>query len=272
MPRKTIKKKTATKKRSGGWHLKVAYSLGKAAQKVTSTLDKGEGPSKERRARKKGKKVSTQVSLFEPLPGTSQEPLTPLLKEIKAIADISGLTAAIEEMNRISLKHSKHPVIERLVVKVKGLSPFEQEQLSRKFIERLNTTLYFNNAIAQLPSQVKLTEEDCEKMSTAFIECISESLEDIGLPEEDREVFKKLTGDIAKPINELMAFYMHPKTFGQKVKRLWRMQRILIRVIKLVRMTGALNGQMPKELFQGPGIAATAAKPSHNYWVNNGGA
>lgn len=265
MPKKIVKKKRSTKKASDAWHLKVAYSLGKAASKVSTTLDTGKKTAKKRSGRKKVTKTGTQVGLFAPLPGAIPEPLSPILKEIKGICDISGLTEALEEMNRISLKHSKHPVIEKVVMKVRGLSPAEQELLSRKFIERLNTTMYFNNAIAQLPSQVKLTEEDCEKMSAAFIECVSDTLEDIGLPEEDRVVFKKLTGDIAKPINDLMQFYMHPKTFGQKVKRLWRMQRIIIRVIKLVRLTNMMKGEMPQMPMGGP-----PKNISPNYWTNHG--
>ena len=64
-------------------------------------------------------------------PARPKDPISPLLKEIKAIADISGLTAAIEEMNGISLKHSRHPIIHRLASRIGQLSPFEQETLSR---------------------------------------------------------------------------------------------------------------------------------------------
>ncbi|MBF0386777.1 MAG: hypothetical protein HQL20_02850 [Candidatus Omnitrophica bacterium] len=268
MVKKKAGKKKAARKAPAAWHLQVAYSLGKAAQKVSRKLDSVKGTAKKRVTSRKGRKAATQLSLFDPVAGTANEPLSPVLKEIKAIADISGLTAAIEEMNKISLKHSKHPVMARLVAKVKSLSAVEQEGLSRKFVERLNASLSFNNALYSLPSQVKLSEEDCQKMSAAFIECVAETLEDIGLSEEDRDIFKKMTGDIAEPINELMQFYMHPKTFGQKVKRLWRMQRIIFRMIKIIRMTNALNGQMPIDLMGMPG---QKAPPSSNYWVNSAG-
>ncbi|MBF0484328.1 MAG: hypothetical protein HQL25_06440 [Candidatus Omnitrophica bacterium] len=242
--KKVITKKIA-KKTPDAWHLKAAYALGKATQKASKAVNKVKVSSKKLIAKTKSKKTGTQVSLFEPSSDKVHEPLSPVLKEIKAIMDVSGLTAAIDEMNEISLKNSRHPVIERLVTRVRELSQFEQEQLSRKFIEKLNAKLHFDNMAVLLPSQVKLTEEDCQKMSDAFIGCISETLEDLGLSEEDRAVFEKLTGDIAKPINDLMLFYMYPKTFKQKIKRLWRMQRIFIKMIKLVRLTNELNKQMP---------------------------
>jgi len=145
--KKPAGKKKTTGKKADAWHLKVAYSLGKAAHKVTSTIDADKKIFKGRRT-KKTRKTGTALARPEPLLWASQEPLSPVLKEIKAIADISGLTEAVEEMNRISLEHSRHPVIERVVLKVRGLSPVEQEALSRQFIERLSTVVYFNNAIA----------------------------------------------------------------------------------------------------------------------------
>ncbi|MBF0594691.1 MAG: hypothetical protein HQL22_06965 [Candidatus Omnitrophica bacterium] len=266
MVKKIVKKKTSVKKRRDSWHLDLAYSLGKAAQKISTRLDTVTCTPKKRPEKKRSRKAGKAVSVFSPLPEDDQTPLSPILKEIKAIADVSGLTAAVEEMNQISLKHSKHPVVDRLIVRIKGLSAAEQEDLSRKFIEKLNSNLYFNNALLQGPSPVKLTEEDCEKMSAAFIDCISSTLEDIGIPENERIIFKKLTGDIARPLNELIQFYVHPKTFGQKVKRLWRMQRIIFRVIKIMRMSQALQGQMPPAFT---GMAPQSKNISPNYWASS---
>ncbi len=232
------RKKPAAKKRKA-WHLTVAYSLGKVARKATRS----------------GRKKTRSSLSWE-----GEAPLTPVLKEIKAIADISGLTAAVEEMNRISLKHSRHPVIERVVARVRELPPEEQEALARKFVEKLNAAVYSGHTLAAFPGPVKLTEEECQKMSARFIECLSGVLEDIGLPEADRAVFEKLTNDISRPLHELMQFYMSPGTFGQKVKRLWRMQRILIRVISLARITQA-------RAFEGPVLAPGQRSP--NYWVND---
>jgi hypothetical protein len=49
-----------------------------------------------------------------------------------SLFDISGFTAAIREMDEISQRHSSHPVIHSVLLKIKGLSPAAQETLSRK--------------------------------------------------------------------------------------------------------------------------------------------
>ena len=72
---------------------------------------------------------------------------------------------------------------------------------------------------------------------------------------------------MTRPINELVQFYLHPKTFSQKVKRLWRMQRIFIKMIKLIHMTNALNmaqnGPMDMEaMFKG-------SMPTNDWMLNN---
>ncbi|MBF0571935.1 MAG: hypothetical protein HQL12_08725, partial [Candidatus Omnitrophica bacterium] len=85
------------------------------------------------------------------------------------------------------------------------------------------------------------TQDDCQKISDAFIESIFHALEDVGITTQEREFLQKFSSDITRPINDLVQFYLHPTTFSQKVKRLWRMQRIFIKMIKLIQMTNALN-------------------------------
>ena len=130
-------------------HLKLAYKLGKTVRKASNTV----GAVKSRLRHKK---------TFE----------SPILNEIKAIADISGLTSAIQEMNEISLKHSRHPVISHLISRIEQLSANNQEMLSRKFIYHLQANPYFSNSLHSMPMQSKMTEEDCQNISDAFIESI----------------------------------------------------------------------------------------------------
>ena len=202
-------------------HLKLAYNLGRTAKKVSKTVAAVKKSARGRPRRK-------------------QEPLPPILKEIKAIADVSGLTAALQEMNEISLKHSKNPIISQLTSRIEQLSTPEKEELSRKFIERLGTNPCFSDPMYSFPSQTKMTEEDCQKISDAFIESIFYTLEDVGITPKEKEFLQKFSSDMTRPINDLVQFYLHPKTFSQKVKRLWRMQRIFIKMIKLINMTNAL--------------------------------
>lgn len=219
MPKSVKKKKVATKKGPDALHLKIAYNLGRTAKNVSKTVAAVKKSAKGRLSKKQ-----------------SQPPIPPILKEIKAIADISGLTAAIQEMNEISLKHSHHPIISRLTTKIEQLSRTEQEMLSRKFIEKLGRNPYFNHSMNTFPVQREITEEDCQKISDAFIESIFYALEDIGMTSAEKEFLQKFSSDMTRPINDLVQFYLNPKTFSQKVKRLWRMQRIFIKMIKLINM------------------------------------
>ena len=231
----TRKKKTKviTRKGSKPLHLKLAYGLGRTVQKVSRTVDavgkSAKGGLGSKRGRKKSKKAEAP-----------KEPLSPILKEMKGIADVSGLTAALQEMNEISRKHSRHPVINRLTVRIQQLSRSEQEMLSRKFVERLRSSPTFSDPMLAFPAQTEMTEEACQKISDDFIGCIFDTLEDVGITPEEREFLKKFSDKMTQPINELVQLYLHPKTFGQKMKRLWRMQRILVRMIKLIHLTNAL--------------------------------
>ncbi len=216
------KKKAIAKKIQGALHLKFAYNLGRTVKKVSKTVN----------AVKKSANVRIRRKPSEPLP--------PVLKEIKAIADISGLSAAIREMNEISLEHSNHPVINRITAAIEGLSTPAKEALSRKFIEHLGANPGFSDPMASLGTQQEMSEEDCQKISGAFIESIFYTLEDVGITEKEKEFLHKFSGDMTRPINDLVQFYLHPKTFAQKVKRLWRMQRILIKMIKLIHMTNTV--------------------------------
>ena len=84
--------------------------------------------------------------------------------------------------------------------------------------------------------RTKMTEEDCQKISDAFIESIFYTLEDVGIMPREKKFLQKFSTDMARPLNNLVQLYLAPKTFSQKVKRLWRMQRIIIKLIKLVNL------------------------------------
>lgn len=239
MTKRAKKKKEILKKDRDALHLKLAYSLGRTAKKVSKTVAAVKKSAKGRLSQKRGSKGGKKLSCST-VADTPKEPMSPILKEIKAVADISGLTAAVEEMNEISLKHSNNPIIHQLTTKIEQLSPTEQEDLSRKFIDRLRSSSCFNQATYTFPSPADMTEEDCQKISDAFIDSVFFTLEDIGMTPKEREFLQKFSDDMTRPINDLVQFYLHPKTFSQKVKRLWRMQRIFIKMIKLIHMTNAL--------------------------------
>ena len=241
MIKTTKEKKRVLKKKPDALHLKLAYSLGRTVKNVSKTVTAVKKSAQGSLGKKRGSKKTRKIDQLNVIHVDPPIPDSPILREIKAIADISGLTAAIEEMNEISLEHSDHPVINELTLKVEQLSPTEKEMLSRKFIEKLQSNPYFNSSMHTFSPQAKITEEDCQKISDAFIESIFYTLEDVGLTAQERLFLQKFSSDMTKPINDLVGLYLHPKTFGQKVKRLWRMQRIIIKMIKLMHLTNALN-------------------------------
>lgn len=238
--------------RKGAWHRDVAYGLGRAAGRMSSAMRNA--------ASSAGKEIEKAKKTFEdgygrgdkqpPRAGRirridrSGEPadprVSPILREIGAIMDISGLTDAIKAMNEIGLKHSKDSVVAGIVSKIEGLPPDEQEAIARKFLEKFRSNaLFSNSAIASLV-RADISEDDCRKMSDLLIESVFSSLEDVGLAEEDKLRLRSLAGEISRPIDDLVQFYLRPKTFRQKVKRLWRMQRIFIKLIGLINKLNAL--------------------------------
>jgi hypothetical protein len=256
------KKKVPLKKEHDALHLKLAFKLGRTVRNVSKTMTAVKKSAQGHLSKKQGQKKK-KMDRLNVIQDGSAEPVSPILKEIKAIADISGLTAAIEEMNEISLEHADHPVINELTARIEQLSPDQKEMLSRKFIDKLRSNPYFNNSMPAFPSQAKITEEDCQKISDAFIESIFYTLEDVGMTPEERKFLQKFSNDMTRPINELVQFYLHPKTFSQKVKRLWRMQRIFIRMIKLIHMTNALAMANDEALRKG--FAPDGSMPSHHW-------
>ena len=225
----------------------LAFSLGRAAHKFTDKVDKSitvleKGIVKAKDSFSEGFNESPEddthikIRRIEPKLDPQEAQLSYMLKELKAISDISGLTKALEEMNELSLQHSSDPIVNRLISSVTKLTPYDQEELANKFMMRLGANPYFSNAIAGASfGGIEMTEEDSKKMSDAFVECVSYTLEDVGMIQKEQLHLQKLTDDIAKPINDLMQFYTKPKTFGQKAKRLWKMQRIFVKTIKLMR-------------------------------------
>ncbi|MEI7999668.1 MAG: hypothetical protein WCH62_09225, partial [Candidatus Omnitrophota bacterium] len=203
--------------------LKLAFNLGRTVKEVSKTVARVNKPK------------------YQRIDVKPKEPLSPILKEIKAIADISGLSAALKKMNDVSLKHSKHPIISRLTVKIEQLSPIEKEILSMEFINRLKSSASFSNSMTSIQAGSEMTEENCQKISDELIECIFYTLEDIGMTPQEKDFLRKFSNDMTKPIHELVQFYLHPKTFSQKVKRLWRMQRIFIKMIKLISMSNPMT-------------------------------
>ena len=245
MKQQKARRRKKTSDPSKAWPLDLAFRLGKTAHTVSrkvqaavTTVEKSVGVAKTALGRRSRTKLRARKGRVKILSSSTAAQISPIQKEIRDLFDISGFTEVIREMDEIS--HSSHPVIHRLLTKIKGLSPAEQDMLCGKFIERLNENPYFKQAMLSIPVPAKMTEEDSKKMSDALIGCFAQTLGDMGVPPEDQELLRKLSDEVMLPFNDLMQFYLKPKTFSQKMKRLWKLQRLFVKTIKLIHMTKSL--------------------------------
>ena len=181
--------------------------------------------------------IRTKKNRVKVLRNPSEVLLSPVQKEIQAIVAISGLKAAVQEMNEINQRHSGHPVVQRLLARTQALTSEDQETLSKKFLERLSALPAFDPTGRMFPAPSQMTEEEARKMADAFVGCFFQLLGDMGVSREDQELLRGISDEVMRPINDLMQLYLKPKTFSQKMKRVWRMQRIFLKVIKLIHLT-----------------------------------
>ncbi|MBF0253158.1 MAG: hypothetical protein HQL29_05015 [Candidatus Omnitrophica bacterium] len=208
----------------GTWYSEAAFILGKASKKISTKV---------------GTAANKVTANFDGVK-VIEDPRSSILRDVKGILDVSGLSFAISEMNEISIAQSKHPVITRLISKIEDLPSEEQEVLSRKFIDRLSKNSNFMNATHLQPAQMNFSEDECQKLLDSFIDCFVLTMRDVGMGDFDGDLLRQLSGEITRPLNDLMQLYLNPKTFSQKTKRLWRMQRIFFKTISLIMKTNAL--------------------------------
>ncbi len=233
------------------WYADAAFYLGKTARKVSGKAEKAAG------ALRKGASLAGQsftegletglteaahpkVGRVRVMRDPIEKQISPILKELKAIADVSGFSDVVRKINEIGAQHSGDPVLARLFSRIGSFSPDEQEELSRAFIQRLGENPVFMRVMNVSPAQSKMTQEDYRKISEALIEAAALALEDGGVAREEGEFLRRMTGEMAEPLHEWLRFYLEPKTFSQKLKRLWKIQRIFVKMIKLIHKTKGL--------------------------------
>lgn len=264
--RKSIKR--LPRKPQKKWYLDLAFGLGKTAHQVSQKVGaaavasaKDLSAARDSFAKGLRKKTRSGKNRIRIIPAASSKPVSPVQKELRGIADVSGLTDAIREMNEINLRHASHPVVQRWLLKLMALSPAEQEMLSRKFIDRLSVNPSFSQVMGTFPAGSKMTEEDARKMSDAFIECSFQALEDMGFPPEEQKLLRDISDEVMQPLNDLIQFYLKPKTFSQKMKRLWRIQRVFVKMVKLFHLTRTLVSEAERPAPVIPAVSNECSPP-----------
>lgn len=231
LERRTEAPKAAVKKLAG----ELASAAGKAGGVLVKKAAVGKKSFLKGFNEGRGPEVLTAVPVETP-----EEQFLPVLEELKAICEISGLTKAVNEMNAASLYHSRDPVVARVIGNIAALPPSGKEALSRVFLNRLSLNPLFSGAMSAFPAETaELTGADPREIASAFIGCAADALEDAGFAREDCDHLLLLSDEISRPLHELLESYLKPKTALQKLRRLWKIQRLFFRTIMLVKKANA---------------------------------
>ena len=250
------KNKSPSKSPADSRHISMAYNLGSTTRKildgadnVTASIDRtvrtatgslNERVSKIRASHRSKSMVSYKRDNLSP--NDAKELLTPILQDMKKIADISGLTSALLEMKERALRHSDDPVFTQLISSVEHLDPLQQEELARKFIARFNANAYLNERMKSMylfKEADILTPKDSDKIKNALMVCIYQTFKDLGF-EHDFQYIQNLSDDISEPLNDLIQFYLDPQTLSQKLSRLWKIQRIGFKTLMIINKTNEI--------------------------------
>jgi len=64
-------------------------------------------------------------------------------------------------------------------------------------------------------------------------------LKDLGITDEEIEHLRCVADNVSEPLNKLVQFYLYPKTFSQKLKRAWKVQKIFFKTVRIIHRRGA---------------------------------
>ncbi|MFH1505028.1 MAG: hypothetical protein ABIH08_06565 [Candidatus Omnitrophota bacterium] len=276
------KDKTYPAGQKDSWHIFAAYKLGRAARKIFNTAgsptvlieettraaknsfqkisdkiqsscqqakmslrDMYEFPSYENPSRQRSLvslNRGEQEKVYHTSSMSPEDKISPLLQEIRAIADVSGLTSALLEMKNKALGYSGDPALTQFVANLEQLTPVQQESLANRFLERLKDNVYFKEMFqSTYLTPVSMAPEVYKETEDALIMCLYQSLKDSAIPVPEFQYLQELTDDISKPLHNLMQLYFDPQTIFQKLKRLWNIQRIGFKALKLIHKTSQLT-------------------------------
>jgi len=170
--------------------------------------------------------------------------LTPILKEIKDIAEISGFAKAMAEVKEKTRTCEHDPIIEKIISDLESMPPVQQEIFLRDLVKRLEKNHFLHEFM--IPSCLEgqqIIVENEDKRQEIFIHCLMENIKSLGYSEEEIKHFFDVMRMISSPIDELFQFYLHPGSFKNKMKRLWKIQRIGFKVVKVIHKVKKLEPQ-----------------------------
>ena len=271
------KKITKQDKSDDNWHSSVAFTLGKATGKMLKgsgrVMDTIEGSVKKTAHSfnmrmddltspiknsdvfvdvTPGNKTKQSRSL-EPFNKDTNQEIYSVLQEIQELADLSGLTATLNEMKLKALRYSNDPALAKFISQADMLTPNQQEFIASRFIEKITNKPFFNEIIMPLKSSNKRSNKTDHKiLASELMTCLYEAFKECGLLEHDYKHIHTLTEEISEPLIDLLEFYSNPKTFTEKLKRLWKLQRIGFKTINIIRKANRIaeNQELPESRIE----------------------
>jgi hypothetical protein len=172
-------------------------------------------------------------------------------RDIVTIADASGLTGALRDMARRGSAYRSDPVVTVLAGGIRTLDPHQRQQLARRFLQRIESDPLLTE-IGGVPGA--LSVEDMERLTVLVSLSLAQAMRELGLSDEQIARLAVITDDLARPLTDLTEVYVQPRTVGQKLRRLWRLQLLGLRALQIL----ARSRRFPTATLGGNGTERAA--------------
>ena len=138
-------------------------------------------------------------------------------------------------MEKLAVSHRYAGVIEKLATKLSELNGVERQTLSVALLQRIEADPRFRDLGAfRTNGTVKPDPADLDKLGRMVSSHLRITLRDLDLTETEMDQLRVVVIDVSQPLVELVELYLKPRTFLQKMKRYWRMQRMGVKAIQIM--------------------------------------
>ena len=121
--------------------------------------------------------------------------------------------------------------------------------LATDVYERIeNDPVFQQMDISGIYDRQSFDSADHKKIEQLIESSVIAFFKDLDLQDWEIQYLQDLAEEVGEPLYELIDFYLAPQTILQKIRRLWRVQRISVKALKLIAKTAEL-GQPPTRTF-----------------------
>ncbi|MDH5674068.1 MAG: hypothetical protein OEZ06_18065 [Myxococcales bacterium] len=156
-------------------------------------------------------------------------------RDLKALADISGFSKALEQVIELALRHDRDPSLHALADRLEALPFAERRAWAARLLERiagdrrvmpLIELADLRQADATLGG-IELGSVEILALMEAITEGMATALLELGLSHQEIAAIAEVIQITFSPLDELARFYLQPRGLGERVRRGWRLQRML---------------------------------------------